>query len=487
MCNVNGRAFSEVQLRDQQSIPGVRSLSHDSIDSGFHPVRKARSSPIKHTKKNGFELNGDTVERSNNINDGNNNNHSLLSLNTKVGLFGGKGSEADIGPSARRLRVRGSNTNVSRGVDENDYRPKTSNPNLSRKIEDNSYRTLQNFGALKPSSSLKKFSTSESLLDLNMSQTDAAKSDKIFFLPDDDDGENCDIYSKQAGKKTWIDESDEQMYRNSRKSQTLPAMGRKTPSTNSIPIRGSNAVPRNGGSLPRSGVLLPGSGNSLARSSNSGNSLHSVPQTELFPLSDLSEEEMPNRAWIFSEDSDTSLSSSASGTSKGSVKFRFDGKNENPHPVERSRSKKNGNDGKDFYSKANQSLVIRNKLAGRHPNDPTASITRGTTIIDALRLEKRDSSSSFEAVLPDSASASRPYYHTHGSFSSTSTDSNVIENLRNYPDSPASPPSSLPSSISSVHSSEDAARNVRENFANFASKTRKRVSSANGSLVISRI
>jgi len=192
-----------------------------------------------------------------------------------------------------------------------------------------------------------------------------------------------------------------------------------------------------------------------------------------------------------SEDSDASLSSSTSGASKSNVKFKFD-------RIDDDMGKQRDgqvNDGKDYYSQSNLSLVIRNRLACNQFHKSNASIARGTTIIDALKLDKKDSVSSSEGVSPVRRSAPirmrPPHYRPRGSISSSSTDSaNVIENHRSIQiqDSPASPPSSQPSSLSSLPSSEDAARKAKETLTTFAAASRRKASSsANSSLVISRI
>lgn len=437
MYNVNGRAFSEVQLQR-----GDNSLSRESVDSGYHPVRKARSSPIKQTnRKNGsaspinrsgedlheFEVKSD---RNNNSSQQQNNHSSLLSLQSKVGLFAGKGSEQDIGPSARRLRGRGSSSNVFRGTDESDFGKPLG------------------FSSPNGSSSLKKFRTTESLLDLNQPEIDSP-GNSFFFQGND----NC---------KPWTPD-----YKDSRKSHTLPISKSGYPSSDSIPIPRSNPMSK-----------LKSTTNSLPRKFLS--------KSDSFPLDDLSEDEIPNRVWRLSEDSDNSLSSSTSGASKGSVKFRFDGNDSNKRRGERSDEEK------DYYSKSNLSLVIRNRLAGSQMHKSNTSIARGSTIIDALKLEKKDSISSAEGASPDKRSAPirmRPSPHRpRGSLSSSSTDSaNVIENHRFSHDSPASPQSSLPSSLSSVPSSEEATRKAKETLNSFSMGNRKRVPSVSGSLVISRI
>ena len=443
MCTVNGRAFSEVQLQR-----GENSLSRESVDSGMfcnYPVRKARSSPIKQVKyrsssRTSLNTSGEDLSVPKRIPDGNNNdkhissvNHSFLSLQSKVGLFAGKGSEQDVGSSARKLRSRGSNSNVSRGVDENEY----SSP-LSLKSQNGS-------------SSLKKFQTAESLHDL--SDVSHSVPNQSFFYQGD---ENSNLRT--------------QNFRDAKKTQTLPIKKSSVPSSNGQPFPRTNAVSKTqkANSLPRK--LLS--------------------KSDSFPMDDLSEDDITNRVWKLSEDSDASLSSSTSGASKSSVKFKFD---KNDSATERRRSSES-NDGRDYYSKSNLSLVIRNRLACNQVPRNSTSIARGTTIIDALKLEQKDSVSSSEGISPVRRSAPirmRPGHHRpRGSISSSSTDSaNVIENRRSSQsqESLASPPSSQPSSFSSVPSSEEAARKAKETLASFASGNRRKVSSVNGSLVISRI
>ena len=445
MCNVNGRAFSEVQLQR-----GENSLSRESVDSGMYcnyPVRKARSSPIKQLKsrissRTSLHTSGEDLSELQSAADSNNNstkltpktNGSVLSLQSKVGLFAGKGSEQDVGSSARRLRLRGSNPNVSKGGDSIEY----SSP-LS-------------LNSLNGSSSLKKFQTTESLLVLNEPELDVPSN--AFFYQGNDN--NLPPFSS---------------FQDSRKSQTLPMKKVSFPSSDSQPISRTNvsSKPQKTNSLPR-------------RLSSS--------KSDSFPVDDLMDEDVPNRVWKLSEDSDTSLSSSTSGASKSSVKFKFD---MNGNDVDRRRNSQS-NDGKDYYSKSNISLVIRNRLAHNQLQKSNTSIARGTTIIDALKLDKKDSVSSNEGISPVRRSAPirmrPPHYRPRGSISSSSTDSaNVIENLRSCQsqDSPASPLSSQPSSFSSVPSSEEAARKAKETLASFAVGSRRKGTAVNGSLVISRI
>ena len=440
MYNINGRAFSEVQLQH-----GENSFSRESVDSGYHPVRKARSSPIKQSRsksasRGSLNRSGQDLRMFKQQPDSNNNksdsygNRSMLSLQSKVGLFAGKGSEQDLGPSARRLRVRGSNSNVSKGGDDGDY------------------GTPVGFSSPNGSSSLKKFKTTESLLDLSEPEFNIPR--QPFF------------YQENMGDKLPTPEQD------SKKSQTLLVSRSGVVSSNCMPGQKSIAF-----SKPRS------TADSLPRKFLS--------KSDSFPLDDLSEDEIPNRAWRLSEDSDTSLSSGTSGASKGSVKFKFD--RGAVHGDIEKRSNEHCYDGKEYYSKSNLSLVIRNRLAGNQIHKSNASIARGTTIIDALKLETKDCTSSVD----DSGSSEKrsapirmrpPPYRPRGSLSSSSTDSaNVIENVRFSHDSPASPPSSLPSSLSSVPSSEEAARKAKETLASFPVGNRKRVSTVSGSLVISRI
>ena len=445
MCSVNGRAASEIQLRNRLS--GSQSLSRESIDSGYHPVRKARSSPIKpvtvsmYHDKGSHHGSGDLSREVNGHADRNNNGISLLSLQTKVGLFGGKGSESDVGPSARRLRGRGSSTNVTRSPDDDNYGKPLSNESA------------------KMSSSLKRFKTSESLLDLAETPNGHFMTDGPLFY--------------QEGTKSIFDSSSETADQDAWKSQTLPSRMNQFPSSNNIPIPGNNSSHRKVGNT-----------NSLPR--------RILSKSDSFPIDDLSEEEVPGRVWKLSEDSDTSMSSNTSAASKGSVKFSFEGPKVSPMGGERGGRKTSKGDAADYYSKNNFSLIIRNKLAGSQLNNSVASITRGTTIIDALRLEKKDSISSAEGISPDKRPtplhSKQRLYRPRGSISSGSTDSaNIIENRPLSQDSPASPPSSLPSSLSSIHSSEEAARLTGENMTAFQMSRRKRVSSVNGSLVISRI
>jgi len=439
MCTVNGRAFSEVQLQR-----GENSLSRESVDSGMccnYPVRKARSSPIKqvkHKSSSKSSLHASGEDLSSTIDGNNNRNHkislSFLSLQSKVGLFAGKGSEQDVGSSARRLRVRGSNSNVARGVDERDL------------------GTPLSFNSAHGSSSLKKFQTTESLLDLNESEREGPG--QSFFYQGNDSS------TVRTSK-----------FHDSTKSQTLPVKNTTFPLSDNQVFSRTNVVlnPQNTNSLPR-GVFS---------------------KADSFPLEDLSEDDAPNRIWKVSEDSDASLSSSTSGASKSNVKFKFD-------RIDDDMGKQRDgqvNDGKDYYSQSNLSLVIRNRLACNQFHKSNASIARGTTIIDALKLDKKDSVSSSEGVSPVRRSAPirmrPPHYRPRGSISSSSTDSaNVIENHRSIQiqDSPASPPSSQPSSLSSLPSSEDAARKAKETLTTFAAASRRKASSsANSSLVISRI
>lgn len=442
MCTVNGRAFSEVQLQR-----GENSLSRESVDSGMYsnyPVRKARSTPIKQLKcrnssRNSLNTSGEDLSELQSARDTNNNdnklapktNGSVLSLQSKIGLFAGKGSEQDVGSSARRLRLRGSNPNVSKGGDGVEYGSPLSSQNGS--------------------SSLKKFQTTESLLVLNEPELDIPSSS--FFYQ----GNNNSLPPFSS-------------FQDSRKSQTLPIKKGSFPSSDSQPF-------------PRTSVSsIPQKASSLPRGLSS--------RSDSFPVDDLLEEDIPNRVWKLSEDSDTSLSSSTSGASKTSVKFKFD---RNIDDVDRRRNSQS-NDGKDYYSKTNISLVIRNRLACNQLHKSNTSIARGTTIIDALKLDKKDSVSSNEGISPVRRSAPirmrPPHYRPRGSISSSSTDSaNVIENLRfsQSLDSPASPPSSQPSSFSSVPSSEEATRKAKETLASFSIGNRRKGSAVNGSLVISRI
>lgn len=438
MYSANGRAFSEVQLQS-----GDRSLSRESIDSGYHPIRKSRSSPIKQSsRKNGsrtsLNRSGEDLrhvfkapDRNNNSAGSYDDHSSLLSLQTKVGLFAGKGSEQDVGPSARRLRGRGSNSNVSKGIDDSDH---GSMP--------------LGFSSPNGGSSLKKFKTTESLLDLNQAEIGSPSSS--FF------------YQENGSSSRWsIDQHD------SKKAVTTMMNKGRCPSSDSLPRP-----------------------NALSKLKNTTNSLPRKLQrkSDSFLLDDLSEDEISNRVWRLSEDSDTSLSSNTSGASKSSVKFRFN--SNDTHGNADKRRMDVSSDEKDYYSKSNLSLIIRNRLAGTQMHKSNTSIARGTTIVDALKLEKKDSMSSAEGGVPPKRSAPirmRPTYRTRGSLSSSSTDSaNVIENLRFSHGSPPSTPS-LPSSLSSVPSSEEATRKPKETLASLPIGTRKRVPSVNGSLVISRI
>eukprot|EP00794_Sanderia_malayensis_P018811 gene18811-20707_t len=438
MCNVSGRAFSEVQLRGQIGMTRRKSLSHDSVDSGYHQMRKARSSPIKSAYKNNkHEDDEEDTCTVTHVKNGKRqppdgaNYHDLLSVNPSMGLFGSKGSDVDLkgdyGASARRLRGRGSNSNIS------------TRPLLD---EEGSLSSLNN------ASKLKKYSSSDALLD----------------LVDVNQNELMPISS------SLTDNAVTKNGRFSAKDASI-ASDRKT-----TPVKGS----QNLFSEQRSNIK----GRNTAQNSPARR-LKSAPSDGIAILSDLSEEDGTSPPWKISEDSDTSYSSNTS-SNRSSVKFRFDSKSK-----AKSATANIINDN-DYYSKTNQSMVIRNRLAVNHFGDTKASIARGTTIIDALRLDKRDSLSSTEAVVIEHdklniSSREGEYFFKPASISSASSDSvQIIENTRLNYDSPVSPPSSLPSSLSSVPSSEDS-RNFVERFAAFQLTSKKRKPSVNNSLVISRI
>ena len=179
MYNISGKAYSELQLRDQNN--NGRAVSKNDLsqkDGGYHPVRRARSSPLQYDpsdRRNGHRNDrgqAKTEQR-----------HEEPFLTTRKGLFSSKemcNEEDDQGPSARKLRTRTSNTNIlkSSGSFTNLRRPTNS---LMSELSESSVETggLKRYGTLSDCQSVEDLSSSTISLKSNLKETDINRTDSL--------------------------------------------------------------------------------------------------------------------------------------------------------------------------------------------------------------------------------------------------------------------------------------------------------------------